>query len=112
VTRLVRCCDWARGFVIPLGWVSGKQLKHTNIFIFENYEKRRLDNACRGFNIHMYIYTKIIVWCENEECSIPLRVERKITKTKHTRQTHTVNAHGKHIRQTQTQQLIFALCFY
>ena len=25
-----------------------------------------------------YIYTKIIVWCEDEERSIPLQVERKV----------------------------------
>ena len=33
----------------------------------------------------MYIYTKIIVWCEEEERSIPLQVERKVK----------VNTHGK-----------------
>ena len=31
------------------------------------------------FNVLVsYIYTKIIVWCEDEERSIPLQVERKV----------------------------------
>ena len=28
--------------------------------------------------IYVYIYTEIIVWCEDEEHSIPLQVERKV----------------------------------
>ena len=28
--------------------------------------------------IIIYVYTKIIVWCEDEERSIPLQVERKV----------------------------------
>ena len=28
--------------------------------------------------IYIYIHTKITVWCENEERSIPLQVERKV----------------------------------
>ena len=29
-------------------------------------------------NIYIYICTKIIVWCEDGERSIPLQVERKV----------------------------------
>ena len=37
---------------------------------------------------YIYIYTKFIVWCEGEERSIPLQVERK--QSKHTRQRSAV----------------------
>ena len=33
-----------------------------------------------SFTLYIYIYTKIIVWCEDEERSIPLQVERKAKK--------------------------------
>ena len=39
-------------------------------------------------HIYIYIYTKFIVWCEGEERSIPLQVERK--QSKHTRQRSAV----------------------
>ena len=45
--------------------------------------------------IYMYIYTKIIVWCEDEERSIPLQVERKVK----------VNTQGK-------DQLLLLSCCY
>ena len=38
--------------------------------------------------IYIYIYTKFIVWCEGEERSIPLQVQRK--QSKHTRQRSAV----------------------
>ena len=38
--------------------------------------------------IYIDIYTKFIVWCEDEERSIPLQVERK--QSKHTRQRSAV----------------------
>ena len=40
------------------------------------------------YNKYIYIYTKFIVWCEGEERSIPLQVERK--QSKHTRQRSAV----------------------
>ena len=39
-------------------------------------------------NIILVLYTKLIVWCEGEERSIPLQVERK--HSKHTRQRSAV----------------------
>ena len=33
---------------------------------------------CMYIYIYIYIYTKITAWCEDEERSIPLQVERKV----------------------------------
>ena len=39
---------------------------------------KRCDLCTTEKLIYIYIYTKIKVWCEGEERSIPLQVERKV----------------------------------
>jgi len=44
----------------------------------------------RYIQIYTHIHTKIIVWCEDEERSIPLQVERKVKVKVNTRQRSAV----------------------
>ena len=52
------------------------------MYIFSNkrfkIQKKKKLSAVIYIYIYIYIYTKITAWCEDEERSIPLQVERKV----------------------------------